>query len=162
MLGPLTHPRPVARVLLVDSRDRVLLFRSELAYGTFWLTPGGGLEPGETYEEAAIRELWEETGLGGIDLGPCIWTVRFSFPYLDLVYDQSERYFLVRVDAHEVNPANWQPTERVEIQEHRWWSVSEIASCSDAFRPANIATLLPAVLSGNLSAPIDAPAFLTA
>src|SRR5688572_5744869 len=98
-----TRPRPVARVLLADSRDRVLMFLSELAFGTFWLTPGGAVEPGETYEEAAHRELWEETGLKGVELSPCIWTVRFTFPYDGQFYDQAERYYLTRVEPFEID-----------------------------------------------------------
>ena len=155
-----TVPRPVARVLLIDSKDRVLLFRSELAYGTFWITPGGGVDPGETYEQAAHRELWEETGLKGAELSACIWTVRFTFPYEDRFYDQTERYYLARCDPFEIDSTNWLPGERVEIQQHRWWSLDQItASPAEPFRPQHLGQLLSPVLAGVLPEhPIDASA----
>ncbi len=58
--------RRVATVLLVDTLGRVLLqLRSEDAPASpgQWSFPGGGVEEGETPEEAARREMLEETGL---------------------------------------------------------------------------------------------------
>jgi len=57
-----------ARFLILDEAGRVLLFRfvykrGPLAGHDFWGTPGGGVEDGETLEQAALRELVEETGL---------------------------------------------------------------------------------------------------
>ena len=66
-------PRPAARVIVLDSRGRVLLFRAEFLGRKqlrLWITPGGGLESGETHEQAALRELREETGVSEATLGP--------------------------------------------------------------------------------------------
>ncbi len=57
-----------ARALLVDPQDRVLLMKLAFnAHQTVWLTPGGSLHPGESFEDALRREIREETGL---TLGP--------------------------------------------------------------------------------------------
>jgi 8-oxo-dGTP diphosphatase len=68
------HPEaPVVAVgvLLLDG-DRVLLVqRARPPLAGRWTVPGGGVELGETLEEAALRELAEETGLG-CTLGPVV------------------------------------------------------------------------------------------
>jgi 8-oxo-dGTP pyrophosphatase MutT (NUDIX family) len=140
--------RRVARVVVVDSEDRVLLFDTHLAYTRVWMTPGGALNAAETYEQAAVRELWEETGLYTDSLSPCIWMVRFRFEYRGQVYDQHERYFLVRVPSAEISATNREPAELSEIREHRWWTVTDIRSSPASFRPRNLAALLPPVLAG--------------
>ncbi|NEE37574.1 NUDIX domain-containing protein, partial [Streptomyces sp. SID7982] len=69
--------RKVARVVLLDPDDRVLLLHGhepDDPADTWWFTPGGGLEGGETREQAARRELAEETGITDIELGPPLWT----------------------------------------------------------------------------------------
>ena len=63
-------PRPAARILLVDGAGRTLMFRfTPDDRPPFWCTPGGAVDPGESYEDAAHRELLEETGLDR-DCGP--------------------------------------------------------------------------------------------
>jgi ADP-ribose pyrophosphatase YjhB (NUDIX family) len=52
---------PTVSILTFDSARRVLLVRH--AEGNDWTTPGGMIEPYETPSDAAVREMWEETGL---------------------------------------------------------------------------------------------------
>ncbi|MCW2631688.1 MAG: putative conserved rane protein, partial [Pseudonocardia sp.] len=57
--------RAAGRVVLLDRADRVLLFEciDPDGDGSYWITPGGGLVPGEDDRAAASRELADETGL---------------------------------------------------------------------------------------------------
>ena len=52
---------PSVSVGIRDAQGRVLLARH--VEGNRWLLPGGGIEPGETPADAAVREVWEETGV---------------------------------------------------------------------------------------------------
>lgn len=58
----LVKHRPTARVLLVNPQDQVFLinthFDPELGIEPRWLTPGGGIDEGESELEAAVRELF--------------------------------------------------------------------------------------------------------
>lgn len=148
-------PRPAARVLLIDDRDRVLLFRTTLPQrddARLWITPGGALDAGETYEQAALRELWEETGVSGVKLGPCVWTRRHIWRWGDAWSDSYERFYPLRVANVRVSPAALDPMERQYLRESRWWSLPEIAAAADAetFVPRRLAELLPPIIAGDL------------
>ena len=140
--------RQVARVVVIDPEDRVLLFDTRLAYTRVWMAPGGAVEQGETYEEAAARELWEEAGIRADSLSPCLWTLGFVFEKEGRVYDQRERYFAAHATTSDVHAGNREASERSQILEHRWWTLAEILGSSADFRPRNLAALLHAVLAG--------------
>ena len=147
-------------MLIVSERDRVLLLRLLLDKDRIgiWVTPGGGLRDGESFEQGAVRELWEETGLSGEDLGPCVWRRRHVFRFRDALYEAIERYFLLRTREFEPTPAALEDYEVGDIAESRWWSADEIAEASDeTFVPRRLASLLEPILAGRVpDAPIDA------
>ena len=55
--------RRAVRAIVLDPDDRILLVRFSFPSRDVWATPGGGIDEGESAEEAIRRELGEETGL---------------------------------------------------------------------------------------------------
>jgi len=140
--------RPSSRLLVIDSSQRVLLFRFEhrngpLAGQIFWANPGGGLEEGESYEDAARRELFEEVGLKVQHPGPQVAqrTASFALPSGEVV-EADERYFVVQVGKHVVSDANWTDLERGVMAAYRWWSRSELRSTKEQVWPEDLARIL--------------------
>jgi len=154
--------REAARVILAGPEDRILLFRAVLpgraeeAPRGIWITPGGGLEPGESASDGARRELWEETGIRA-ELGPCVWTRCYTFPWKDFRIEQRECYFFARSSETAIASANWTEEEREFLAGHRWWSLEEVlAAEGETFVPRRLAGLVPPLLRGDFPrSPID-------
>ena len=142
--------RSAGRVLLVDAERRVLLLRgldpAAPERGTWWFTPGGGLDPGETPRQGAARELAEETGLRLAPgaLGEPVLHREIEFTFAGTLYAQSEQFFLARVPGHEVNTAGFSPLERASVLEHRWWTLPDLAATVETVYPQGLAQLLQA------------------
>jgi len=138
--------RRAARVILIDEAGRVLLFRGGDPFrpeaGTWWFTPGGGLDDGETAEDAARREVREETGLTLTDLGPVVLERSIEFEIEGERFDQDEVFFMVTVAGFDVDTREWTDLERRLMLEHRWWTRDELATTSEMVYPEGLAQLL--------------------
>jgi 8-oxo-dGTP pyrophosphatase MutT (NUDIX family) len=138
--------RQAARVIVRDESGRVLLLRGGDPHrpeaGTWWITPGGGLDPGETIEDAARREVREETGLVITDLGAVVLERRVDFDFEGVRYEQDESFFTVTVAAFEVDRREWTDVERRSMFEHRWWTRAELAATTDTVYPERLVDLL--------------------
>ncbi|MGJ4939778.1 NUDIX hydrolase [Bradyrhizobium sp. HKCCYLS1011] len=140
--------RPSSRLLVIDPGKRVLLFKFVHLAGAligqqFWATPGGGLDPGESYEAAACREMFEETGIRIDHPGPQIAQRSTVFTLVeDETVSADERFFLIRVDRAGISPMHWTELERAAIAEHRWWTQAELAATADQIYPEDLAEML--------------------
>ncbi|MGD8189888.1 NUDIX hydrolase [Brevibacillus ginsengisoli] len=152
--------RKAARLLVLDTQNRLLLFKIKDPFnpetGEFWVTPGGGLDEGESFEEAALRELWEETGIRDVHIGPWIWTREAQFLWEDERIQAHERYFVARVNTTEVTLKNFTALEKESYREHKWWKVGELAVTNDLIIPNKLAELSLPVITGSLpDEPLD-------
>jgi 8-oxo-dGTP diphosphatase len=152
--------RPAARAIVVDPDDRILLVRFEFPTRTVWATPGGGIEPGETAEDAIRRELDEEAGLTDVEIGPVVWTRLHIIPFIGGRWDgQQEQYHLVRAHAFEPRPRlSWAQLNREFVFELRWWTVAELeeAAPETNFAPTRLPELMRSLLhDGPPSEPFD-------
>jgi ADP-ribose pyrophosphatase YjhB (NUDIX family) len=151
--------RQAARAVVLDPADRILLVRFQFPARTVWATPGGGIDHGETHEQAIVRELAEEAGLEEVELGPWIWTRTHVFPFESGRWDgQQERYVLVRTPAFEPAP-RFTPDELAAefVTAVRWWTQAELAAAEELFAPRRLPELVAALLrDGPPGEPVDA------
>lgn len=149
---PAVVRRRSGRVLLVDSQDRILLFcgvdPAAPGAGSWWITPGGGLDPGESEREGAARELFEETGLrlDPAELRGPVHEREATFSFGGRTVRQHSTFFLARVDSHEVDVSGFEEVEATSIFEHRWWRVEELRATSEVVYPECLAELLAGLL----------------
>ena len=137
-------PRPAARILLVDRAGRILLFRftPEDGRAPFWCTVGGAVDPGESYEAAARRELYEETGIVA-DPGAEVFRREVDFLTIEGVeVTADERYFLVRTDAREIDPTGHTELERRVMQHWRWVDPADLATLGERYYPEDLSQML--------------------
>ena len=159
------YRRRSARVLIVDGEDRVLLLKAlpDPAFPDHewsWITPGGGVDAGESLAQAAVREAREEVGLA-LTLDDLVGPVAFGHGYVPLGQFSGifrDDYFLVRVDAHEVDTSAMEEFEAGNHLGHEWWTVADLETTSDAIVPLGLAPLLADLIAGRVPVePVELP-----
>jgi 8-oxo-dGTP pyrophosphatase MutT (NUDIX family) len=133
--------RCASRLLLIDEGGRVLLFKQSINGVRFWGTPGGGVEPRETWEETARREAAEELGAKQIELTQ-LWSDHSDRTFGDRTVCQTETFFLVTRHSGVLGPEVRELHEREGIIEVRWWSPSSTETTSELLYPADLADKL--------------------
>jgi 8-oxo-dGTP pyrophosphatase MutT (NUDIX family) len=163
---PGAPPRPwrlSGRLLVLDPAERLLLVRSrDPAYpelGEWWEVPGGGVDPGETTVDAALREVTEETGIrvaretiqtakdGGST--PATWRLEMTYLWLGERRWSRQAIHLARPAAtpQPEDVVNYTPEEQLTFLGAEWVPVRELSGLARTF-PDAVGQILAALQAG--------------
>lgn len=143
---------PARSVLLVRYHDPTPIDPARHEPQTYWVPPGGGVEEGESFEAAAIRELEEETGIELSKVGPQIWYRERRLMRHGELKQYQERYFLGQAEPARVLRNRTQE----KIEAIRWWTLDELRASMETFFPEGFVELAASVIAGHVPvAPID-------
>ncbi|HUD49937.1 NUDIX hydrolase [Parvibaculum sp.] len=154
--------RPTVRVLFFDPQGRLLLMCSQdpdvadqdgrVPDRHYWFAIGGGIEPGETPTDAALREIAEETGHTRFRLGPPVWYRESVLTVKGEKWLFAETFFVAWTEESDLSRENWTELERAVVKDLKWWEVDELMASDEIIFPLCIREHLPPILEGEYPA----------
>lgn len=148
--------RETARVILCKPNGEVFFLKThfdpEVGLPPRWITPGGGIDEGETVVDAALRELAEETGLrvSADALGDLIWRAEGRWDWADGKNHHTfvDNFYLLRITGLELDVSGWTQDELRDVVEHRWWSLRDLNDSGELVSPPGLVDFLVRHLNG--------------
>lgn len=153
--------RQTARLVLLDDKDRLLLFNFEdnairdpgapAGNRTFWVTPGGRIEDGESHEDTLKRELLEETGISAqeANIGKLIWVGEQVLQWDGELIRAHDSFYYARTKRTEICRDQMTELEQKCYRGHRWWTLPQLRESNELIFPPQLALLLEPILRGD-------------
>lgn len=126
------HIRDRGSAVIIEG-EKVALIKRSRDGEEYYVFPGGGIEKGESPEQATIREAFEELGVR-IDVIKCLGTVEFK---------GKQHYFIAKIVGGEFGTGlgeEYEESRNRGIYEPMWIPISELGSLD--VRPMEIAKIL--------------------
>lgn len=152
--------KKIIRILLISKENKLLLMRvvdpsttglDKKPSNAFWCTIGGKIEQGETLQQAAYRELFEETGFNtdDIELGPIVWCGVHQMIISGKHVELDEKFIVAHLKSdQELNQDNFTENEKNVVTHTEWLSLDEILTHQEPIFPAIFKTNLADIIAG--------------
>ena len=152
--------RKSVKVLLLNEENELLLVCADdpkttavdkTYYGRFWYCVGGQMHPGESFEQAAVREIYEETGISQEDIvfGPIVWNGEFDMVLSGTLMHMDQTFLVAKTKKIQVSltaPDEW---EKQSIKKFAWFSLEKIQKSQEVIYPVVLSEYLPELLAGH-------------
>ena len=135
--------RATARVLLINQQNQIFMLKThfdpEVGLPPRWLVPGGGIDEGENILTAAIRELYEETGLvvRPETLGEPVLEASGRWDWADGLnyHTYTDTIYELQVHDFELDTSGFTQDELRDVVEYRWWNLSDLFASEELVAP---------------------------
>lgn len=134
------------RIVVTDG-THVLLMRDTdpgIPGSRWYMTPGGGVDAGESPEHAAVRELWEETGLriAPGELGAPVMRRVVVHGYSDQICAQSEEFYVLHTPRYDPVPGGLTADEQQTLDGFAWLPLAQLDAADAPVWPVDLAEVV--------------------
>ncbi len=145
--------RKSSRAIVLNKENQIFLFQYKFDYlaenNTIWITPGGSLEEGESFEDALKRELFEELGVKITNTCPEVY---YREPIYTLKCGEKvqsvEKFFLVALEDNSFSFDHWTESEKKRMLAGKWWSADELEQSEDEFFSKDVLRIFDELAEG--------------